>query len=51
MNWPQKAYNCVPRDRLWAVLVGYNMIGQLLAAIKSSYKQSEVCVRHENKTF
>ena len=40
-----KAYNHVPRDKLWAVLLVYDMSGQLFAAIKSLYKQSEVCVR------
>ena len=33
----EKAYDHVPRDKLWAVLL-------LLAAIKLLYKQSEVCV-------
>ena len=40
-----KAYDSVPRDKLWAVLLEYDVRGQLLAAIKSLYKQSEVCVR------
>ena len=41
----EKAYDRVPRDKLWAVLLEYDVKGQLLAAIKSLYKQSEVCVR------
>ena len=41
----EKAYDRVPRDKLWAVLLEYDARGQLLAAIKSLYKQSEVCVR------
>ena len=41
----EKAYDRVPRDKLWAVLLVYDMRGQLLAAIKSLYKQSEVHVR------
>ena len=40
----EKAYDCVPRDKLWAVLLEYDVRGQLLAAIKLLYKQSEVCV-------
>ena len=40
-----KAYDSVPRDKLWAVLLENDVRGQLLAAIKSLYKQSEVCVR------
>ena len=40
----ETAYDCVPRDKLWVVLE-HDVRGQLLAAIKSFYKQSEVCVR------
>ena len=40
----EKAYNHVPRDKLWAVLLEYNVRGQLLAPIKLLYKQSEVGV-------
>ena len=40
----EKAYDCIPRDKLWAVLLEYDVRGQLLAAIKPLYKQSEVCV-------
>ena len=40
----KKAYDCVPRDKLCAVLLEYDVGGQLLAAIKSLYKQSKVCV-------
>ena len=39
-----KAYDRVPNDKLWAVLLEYDMRDQLLAVIKSLYKQSEVCV-------
>ena len=35
----------VSRDKLWAVLLEYDVRGQLLTAIKLLYKQSEVCVR------
>ena len=41
----EKAYDRVPRDKLWSVLQEYGVDGQLLAAIKSLYKQSEVFVR------
>ena len=40
----ERANDCVPKDKLWAVLLEYDVRGQLLAAIKSLYKQSEVCV-------
>ena len=40
----EKAYDHVPRDKLWAVLLEYDVRDQLLAAIKSLNKQSEVCV-------
>ena len=38
----EKAYDRIPRDKLWRVLQEY---GQLLQAIKSFYCQPEVCVR------
>ena len=41
----EKAYERVPRNKLWAVLLEYDVKVQLLAAIKLLYKQSEVCVR------
>ena len=41
----EKAYDRVPRDKLWAVLLEYDVRGQLLTAIKSLYKHSEVGVR------
>ena len=41
----EKAYDRVPSDQLWAVLLEYDVRGLLLAAIKLLYKLSEVCVR------
>ena len=41
----EKAYNRVPRDKLWAALLEYDVRGQQLAAIKLLYKKSKVCVR------
>ena len=41
----EKAYDHVSRDKLWAVMLEYDVRDQLLAAIKSLYKQSKVCVR------
>ena len=41
----EKAYDCVPRDKPWAVPLKYDVRDQLLAAIKLLYKQSEVSVR------
>ena len=40
----EKAYDHVPRGRLWAILLECDMRDQLLALIKLLYKQSEVCV-------
>ena len=40
----EKAYDHVQKDKLQAELLEYDMRGQLLAAIKLLYKQSEVCV-------
>ena len=40
----ENAYDRVPRDKLWAVLLEYDVRNQLLAAIKSLYKRLEVCV-------
>ena len=33
----EKAYNCIPRDKLWAVLLQCGIGGQLLTAIRSLY--------------
>ena len=41
----EKAYDRIPRDKLWRVLQEYGVDGQLLLAIKSFYCQPEVCVR------
>ena len=41
----EKAYDHIPRDKLWAVLLQYSIDGQLLTIIKSLYMHSEVCVR------
>ena len=41
----EKAYDRVPRYKLWKVLREYGVNGQLLRAIKSFYCRPEVCVR------
>ena len=41
----EKAYDRVPRNKLWVVLLDYDLRGQLLAAVKSLCKQSQVCGR------
>ena len=46
----EKAYDRVPRDKLWALLLECDVRGQLLAAIKLSYKQLEACVRVNGMT-
>ena len=49
----KKAYDRIPRDKLWAVLLQYGIDGQkdqLLTAIKSLYLHSEVCVRVNSAT-
>ena len=45
----EKAYDRVPRDKLWKVLQEYGVNGQLLRAIKSFYRRPEVCVRLNGK--
>ena len=40
----KKAYNRVPRDKLWKVLQEYGIGEHLLVAIKSLYCQPDVCV-------
>ena len=45
----EKAYDRVPRDKLWKVLQKYGVDGQLLRAIKSFYCRPEVCVRVNGK--
>ena len=45
----EKAYDRVPRDKLWKVLQEYGVDGQLLRAIKSFYCQPEVCARVNGK--
>ena len=46
----EKAYDRIPRDKLWAVLLQYGIDGQLLTAIKSLYMHYEVCVRVTSAT-
>ena len=41
----EKAYDRVPREKLWEVLREYGLRGSLLRAIRSLYSQSESCVR------
>ena len=45
----EKAYDRVPRDKLWKVLQEYGINGQLLHTIKSFYCRPEVCVRVNGK--
>ena len=45
----EKAYDRVPRNKLWKVLQKYSVDGQLLHAIKSFYCRPVVCVRVNGK--
>ena len=45
----EKAFDRVPRDKLWKVLREYGVDGQLLRAIKSFYCRPEDCVRVNGK--
>ena len=50
----EKAYDRVPREKLWKVLQEYGIDGHLLVAIKSLYRCSKVCVRvssNKSKSF
>jgi len=40
----ERAYDQVPREKLWGMLREYGVDDRLLMAIKSSYSCSEVCV-------
>jgi len=40
----EKAYDRVPREKLWGMLREYGVDGHLLMAVKSLYSCSEVCV-------
>ena len=40
----EKAFDRIPSDKLWAVLLQYCIDGQLLTATKLLYMHSEVCV-------
>ena len=40
----EKAYERIPRDKLWVVRLQYGIDGQLLTAIKSLYMHSKICV-------
>ena len=49
----EKVYDHIPRDKLWVVLLEYDVRGQLLAVIKLLCKQSLSlcwCQWHKNKT-
>ena len=46
----EKAYDRIPRNKLWAMLLQYDIDGQLLTAIKSLHMHSEVCVRVNSAT-
>ena len=45
----KKAYDRVPRDKLWKVLQEYGVNGHLLRVIKSFYGKPEICVRVNGK--
>ena len=50
----EKAYDHVPRDKQWEVLLEYNVRGQLLAAIKIIVQTARSlcsCQWNENKGF
>ena len=47
----EKAYDRIPSDKLWAVLLQYGIGGQLLTVIKFLYVHSEVCVRVTRATM
>ena len=39
-----KKHDCFPKDKLYEILLEYDVKDHLLAAIKLLYKQSDVCV-------
>ena len=40
----KKAFDCVPRQRLWEVLASLGIQGDILACLQSIYDQDEACV-------
>ena len=45
----EKAFDQVPRDKLWRVLEEFDIDGGLLKVIKSLRSQPEACVRENSK--
>jgi len=45
-----KAYDRVPREKLWVMLREYGVEGRLLLAVKSMYSCSKVCVCRGSQT-
>ncbi len=41
----KKAYDKIDRKAMWQVLQVYGVVGELLRAVESFYKDGEVCVR------
>ena len=46
----EKAYDRIPRDKLWEVLLQYGIEGQLATSVKSLYEYCEVGVRVNSAT-
>ena len=46
----EEAYDRIPRDKLWEVVLQYGIGGQLLTAIESLYMHFEVCIHVNSAT-
>jgi hypothetical protein len=45
----RKAFDTVPREKLWRVLEGIGVGGRLFACMRSMYSQDQACVSHPTK--
>ncbi len=45
----KKAFDTVPREKLWRVLEGIGMGGRFLACLRSMYSQGQACISHPTK--
>jgi len=45
----KKAFDIVPHEVLWQVLVGFGVEGRFLQCLKAMYAKDTVCINHPNK--
>jgi hypothetical protein len=47
----KKAFDIVPREKLWRVLEGIGVGGRFLACLRSMYSQDQACISHPTEGF